>query len=179
MEQEGNESPKANSEQEYVEPEHPEFDDLNNRASEDPNRNPDGTFKDGHNCGFQKGQSGNPNGRPKTGEQPVGHEPAPTTVTACIRHLMKKPCTVRGYKKMTWAQALSKAMLTHALEKANAQLCNSILDRAEGTVKQIHEIDATSKTILKFSVAEAPDKKQHEENLNNGNLNGTTKAKEE
>jgi len=179
MNQKGSENASNDSEQEYQEPEHPEFDDINNRATEDPFRNDDGTFKKGHNHGFQKGQSGNPSGRPKNGEQDIGNAPSMNSITALLRHLSKKPCTIKGYKKMTWGQALAKKMFMFSLEKGNAQLCKELLDRIDGTVKQIHEVDATSKTILKFSVAEAPDKAQHEENKANGKLNGTTKAGDE
>lgn len=165
-------------ESEYQEPEHPEFEDLNHpaRAGLDPNRRPDGTFIKGHKYQWKPGQSGNPNGRPPNGEQRPGKPPEITRITDLMRHMSSKPCTVKGYKNMTWAQAVAKAMFEYVVGKGNSRLAKELLDRLDGTVKQIHEVETTGRTILEFVVAEPPDKAQHEENMANGKLNGTTKA---
>jgi len=180
MTQEEKDSSKTNSEPEkFSEPEHPEFDELNNPAKYDPNRNEDGTFKEGHTAGWKKGQSGNPSGRPKNGEQHVGQVPDINRITDLLRFMASKPCTVAGYKKMTWSQAVAKKMYEFIVKEGKYQLCNDLLDRVDGTVKQLHEVDATTRTVLKFEVAKPPNKKQHEENKANGKLNGLTKAGDE
>lgn len=153
----------STEEQDEEELTHPEFSEF---------RNSDGTFKDGkHPWAWQKGQSGNPEGH--TPGIPHGSK-----LSDLMKHLATKPCTKKGYKKLTWGEAFVKRIFEHALEKGNPQMCKEILDRIDGTVKQLHEVEATSKTILEFVVAKPPDPAQHEKNKQNGDLNGLTKKEE-
>jgi len=145
--------------QEPTEPEHDEF------------RNPDGTFKPGHPFRWQPGESGNPEGHTKG----VPHF---KKLNDLMVHLAQQPCTRKGYKKLTWGEAFVKRLFEFALEKGNPAMCKEILDRIDGTVKQVHEVEANSKTILTFEIAKPPNPEQHKQNGENGKLNGLTKKGE-
>jgi len=158
------------SEQDYIEPHHPEFADLR-PAALDPDRNPDGTYKKGHSGCWKPGESGNPNGRPPKDSKPP-KPPTPRTISACMKHMLDKQCTVKGYKQLTWKEALAKKVLKFAIAEGKSGLVKEILDRTEGTVAQLHEVEATSKTVLTFKVAEPPP--DFLKNRMNGKLNGLT-----
>lgn len=152
--------PGSAEQQDEEEQEHPEFSEF---------RNPDGTFKNGsHPWAWQKGHSGNPKGH-------IPGIPNYSKLSDLMKHLAMQPCTKKKYKKLSWGEAFVKVIFEHALEKGNPTLVKEILDRIDGTVKQVHEVEAQSRTILEFVVAKPPDPAQHEKNKKNGDLNGLTR----
>ena len=150
---------EENGEQDASEPVHGEF------------RNPDGTFKPDHPWAWKKGQSGNPKGH--TPNIPHGLK-----LAEVMKHLAKQKCSLEGYKKLTWGEVFCLKTFEHVVKDGSPGLVKEVLDRVDGPVKQVHEVEAQSRTILEFVIATPPDKKQHEENKQNGKLNGTTKKGE-
>ena len=142
------------------EPNHPEF------------RNPDGTFNGDHPWAFKPGESGNPSGK-KKGDLNF------KKLTDLMRHIAQQKCTKKGLKKLTWGEALVLRTFDHAIERGTPRLVREILDRIDGTVLQVHEVEAKTKTIIEYVIAQPPDQQQHEENEQNGKLNGTTKKDDE
>lgn len=152
--------PGKSDRQEEQEPVHDEF------------RNPDGTFKPDHPWAWKKGQSGNPRGH-------IPGIPQNAKLTDLMQHLAKQRCSLEGYKKLTWGEVFCLKMFEHAVKKGNPRMSKEILDRIDGTVKQVHEVEAQTKTIVEFVVAHPPDSARHEKNKQNGDLNGLTKKGDE
>lgn len=74
---------------------------------------------------WQKGQSGNPNGRP----------PALTSITKAIRNVMNVEATIEVGKVKytgTYAEILAKRIVELAVTKGDSQLIKLIVDRIDG-----------------------------------------------
>jgi hypothetical protein len=144
---------------------------------ETTDRDGKGRFKPGNQLRYGQGL-------PKDETRGKGNNRTFVTVTSCLQHLLSEevPETHKFHKKYKgkkWAQALAERMLEYAMAKGNPQLIKEILDRNDGTVKQVHEVEAQSRTIIEFVVAQPPDPAQHKQNGENDKLNGLTKKGEE
>lgn len=94
------------------------------------------SFVKGHQLGFKKGETGNPNGRPKKDK----------CITDLIGEILAQPCDyiLPGVPigQKTWAELLAWAILLSAV-KGNTTSQTEILNRREGKVKDL--VDLTTK----------------------------------
>ncbi len=88
-----------------------------------------GKFAPGNKAGkqFEKGQSGNPNGRPKL-----------TRLTECLREQLAE--AMPGASERTIAEAIARALIREALV-GDVQAIREIGDRTEGKPKQSLDLD--------------------------------------
>ena len=88
------------------------------------NRDSNGKFLPRNNCGFQKGKSGNPNGRP----------PKDVCLTSQLKELLTKP--MAGDKQNRTGVELVALAWFKAMLSGKADLIREALDRIEGKVGQ-------------------------------------------
>ena len=100
---------------------------------------------------FKKGQSGNPNGRPK----------GTKNRTTLVRELLEMESTFNNplteqSEKLSYAEQIIIAQIAEA-RKGNVQAFKELMDSAYGKIKDVHQFEETEKeTEFVVTVVNAP-----------------------
>jgi hypothetical protein len=98
-----------------------------------------GRFTKGNTCGFKKGRSGNPAGRPKS-----------AILSDALRRELVEPCPEDPER--TWAEVIADALIARAAA-GDVQAAKEIADRVEGKARQYVHLSYTEREKLEIAVA--------------------------
>lgn len=105
-----------------------------------------------HSGMFQKGQSGNPGGRPKSGE----------SLSSILRKKMDQVITVDG-QEITAKEMIAIRLLELAINKKDLNALKYCFDRIDGTPKLLQEISGNADNPLNIAIQVIKPNEQIEE----------------